>query len=256
MSLSKNKLQEIRGLQQKKFRDQTGLFLVEGLRLAEEALSSSVAIESVLYSDQAMPPRLRHLLEQTKERGIPLHITTPPTLAKLCTTETPQPILAIVKKNIPEQPIWPQLQDELILALDHLQDPGNLGAVLRTADWFGVKSVFISRDSVELYNPKVVRATMGAIFRLHCYEEMDMLSTLAQLRNNGYRIHAAVVENGAALAPTQTKSVLLIGNEAQGLSPDLLAPTDVPFTIARLGRGESLNAAAAAGIALYEMTKR
>lgn len=256
MSLSKNKLQEIRGLQQKKIRDQSGLFLAEGLRLAEEALSDPDAMVSIVYSDQAVRPRLRRFLEQAQKLGIPQSAVTQDTLDKLCTTETPQPVLAVVKKKQQTQPDWSQLQDALILALDHVQDPGNLGTLLRTADWFGVKTVFISRGSVELYNPKVVRATMGAIFHLHCYTEVDMAATLMQLRNNDYRIHAAVVENGSALKLANAKSVLLIGNEAQGVSPELLTSTDVQFTIARLGRGESLNAAIAAGISLYEMTKR
>jgi RNA methyltransferase, TrmH family len=256
MPFSNKKLKILRALQQKKHRQLTGRFLVEGLRLCEEAMAGPAVIVEVLISAAPVSQRLIRLVRQMETRGVPVHQVALQDLEKLCETETPQGVVAVIEKPKQGLPNWSEFDEPLVVAIDQLQDPGNLGTLLRTADWFGVKSVLIGQNSVELYNPKVVRSTMGSIFRLRCYEGLEMTDSLRQLRHRGYRVTAAVVENGAPISPQKCKTVLLIGSEAEGLSMELLALADSCFTIPRLGSGESLNAAIAAGIALNELTKR
>lgn len=256
MTLSKQKLQSLRSLRQKKYRDQSGHYLIEGLRLCEEAVDGPATVLEIIVADGPETPRLQKLLQRAGRRAIPILRTTQANMDRLCDTDTPQAVAARVAQARPCQGDDLPANERLILAVDQLQDPGNLGTLLRTADWFGVNTVLISRNSVDLYNPKVVRASMGAIFHLTCCTEVEMRPTLAQLRERGYRLLAAMTDAAAPLVYEAEKTVLLVGNEANGISADLVELADHCFTIPRLGGGESLNAAIAAGIALYELTKR
>jgi len=256
MTLSNQKLQSLRSLRQKKSRDRSGHYLIEGLRLCEEAVDGPATVLEIIIADGQESPRLQQLLQRAGRRAIPILHTTQANMDRLCDTDTPQAVAALVAKASPCRPDDTSANERLILAVDQLQDPGNLGTLLRTADWFGVKTVLISRDSVDLYNPKVVRASMGSIFRLTCCTEVEMRPPLARLRERGYRLLAAVTDAAAPLTLNVEKTVLLVGNEANGISAGLVELADHRFTIPRLGGGESLNAAIAAGIALYELTKR
>lgn len=256
MTLSKQKLQSLRSLRQKKFRDQSGHYLIEGLRLCEEAVDGPAMVLEIIVADGEETPRLQQLLQRAGRRAIPILCTTQANMDRLCDTDTPQAVAALVAKASPCQEDDALTNERLILAVDQLQDPGNLGTLLRTADWFGVKTVLISRHSVDLYNPKVVRASMGALFHLSCCTEVEMRPTLARLRQRGYRLLAAVTDAATPLVSKAEKTILLVGSEANGISADLVELADHRFTIPRLGGGESLNAAIAAGIALYELTKR
>ncbi len=256
MTLSKQKLQSLRSLRQKKYRDQSGHFLCEGLRLCEEAIDGPATVLEIIVADGPETTRLQQLLQRAGRRAIPILRTTQANMDRLCDTEAPQAVAARVAQAGPCQAVDLSTNDRLILAVDQLQDPGNLGTLLRTADWFGVKTILISRHSVDLYNPKVVRASMGALFHLTCYTEVEMQPTLARLRDDGYRLLAAVTDAAAPLIANAEKTILLVGSEANGISAGLVELADHRFTIPRLGGGESLNAAIAAGIALYELTKR
>ena len=141
MSISKNELRQVRSLAQKKFRDESGLFVVEGEKMVSEALASGFEVVSVYRRDE--------ICEEA--------------MARLSMLSSPSPVLAVVRQPAPA-PFHPS--KGLFLALDGIRDPGNLGTILRVADWFGIDGVVASPDTVELYNPKVVQATMGAIFRV------------------------------------------------------------------------------------------
>ena len=143
--LSKNEIKEIKALGQKKCRDERGLFVVEGEKLVEEALQSGFEV-------------VRHFrVEEIGEE----------TMARISQLTHPSPALAVVRRPAPAAPVI--APDELVLALDGIRDPGNLGTILRIADWFGIRQILASDDTVELYNPKVVQATMGAIFRVRVH---------------------------------------------------------------------------------------
>jgi RNA methyltransferase, TrmH family len=256
MPLSKNRMKSLRNLLHKKYREQENQFLIEGWRLCEEAFLSGALIKEIFLTETPEKDRYSRLVQNFSQRHIPISAIDQTSLQRLADTETPQGILALAQIPAPLLSDWTTVTDSLILAVAELHDPGNLGTLLRTADWFGVKRVLIGRGSVELYNPKVIRSSMGSIFHLQCHVEVDLAVELLQMRKNGFQVLATVVENGAPLHPANLKAVVLVGSEAEGLPQELLAIADEQITIPKLGQAESLNAAIAAGIMLYELTRR
>jgi RNA methyltransferase, TrmH family len=251
--LSHSHIKALGRLKQKKFRLQEQKFIAEGSRLCEEAILAHARIQEILVSkeDVTLPP-IHHILNLAMELKIPVFEVSQSEIKFLTDTQTPQGVVCVVNKRIPP---WGNFGSPL-LCLDNIKDPGNLGTILRSADWFGIKSVFTSRSSVELYNPKVVRSTMGAIFRIAVYDGVNMNQFINEQRIDGYRIIASVSQGGVSLKDfcMSDKDVLLIGNETAGLSRSQY-PIDLQVTIPTKGRGDSLNAAIAASIILYEFSK-
>jgi RNA methyltransferase, TrmH family len=256
MPLSSKRIKFLRSLQLKKYRDLENRYVLEGVRLLEEALASPVTIHEILISEDEPSPRLQQILQTAESRSIAIHNVDPRTLHSLCDTESPQGILAVVEKSVVPEPRWLELDDSLVLILDQLHDPGNLGTILRTAEWFGAQTIVLSPHTVELYNPKVVRSAMGALFRLRCIADVDLVQTVPLLQQAGYKIVTSVLHNGEASVAPSPKTALVVGGEAEGVSPQMLAVTDQYITIPCRGRGESLNAAVATGILLDHLTAR
>jgi TrmH family RNA methyltransferase len=254
MPLSSKRIKSLRSLQLKKYRDLDNRYVVEGIRLLEEALASPVTIQEILISEDEPSPRLQQILQLAGSRSIAIHKIPPRLLASLCDTETPQGVLAVVEKSSIIQPCWAELEEPLLLILDQLHDPGNLGTILRTAEWFGVQTVLLSQHTVELYNPKVVRSSMGALFRLRCISGVDLVQVLPHLQQAKYAIVTTVLQNGEPAFAPLPKTALVIGGEAEGVSSHVLNVSDRFVTIPRRGRGESLNAAVATGIVLDRLT--
>jgi TrmH family RNA methyltransferase len=257
--LSKEKLKELARLKTKKGRNQTGKFLIEGLRLCEEALDSSWALESFLLS-QAFEYKIKgkelwRKLERSKAKLIEAKAHD---LEKLSDTVTPSGIMGVIeiRRNLLKE-LWKD-SVKLILALDGIRDPGNVGTLIRTADAFGADAVVLSDDTVELYNPKVVRSAMGSIFHLPVYDEMDLEKTLPEMKRRNFKILGTDIREGKSLdrVDFSGKICVLIGNEAEGLNKNLLALVDDIVRIAIRGKAESLNAAVAGGIILYETTRK
>ena len=239
MSISKNELRQVRALSQKKFRDETGLFVVEGEKMVSEALASGFEVVYVYRRDD--------IGEEA--------------MARLSLLSSPSPVLAVVRQPAPRAfaPVR-----GLYLALDSIRDPGNLGTILRVADWFGIDGVIASPDTVELYNPKVVQATMGAIFRVP-FHRMDIaeLCRLAVAAGghvygtflNGENLYAKALDCGR-----ETPSVIVIGNESNGISPAVAACVSdrlfIPPYPADDPGSESLNAAIATAITVAEFRRR
>lgn len=257
MPLSRQQIRDLRRLQQKKYREQERAFLIEGVRLCEEALAAGAPLEYIFFSPEGMEnPRARSLLQAFTGGGIPLQSVDARTLAALTDTRSPQGIAALVRAGEagPFSPV--ENREPLVLAVDNLADPGNLGTLLRTAEWFGVKSLLLSRDTVELHNPKVVRSSMGALFRLRIHEGIDLAQTAAEARSAGWRLLAAEAAGGqtAHRITGGGRDLLIIGSEAHGLKSGLDQLIDLRITIPGSGGVESLNAAIAAGILLYQLT--
>jgi TrmH family RNA methyltransferase len=175
-------------------------------------------------------------------------------------TVTSQGVAAVVKKFLAgsDSELEKLLKDgnDFVVALDQVGDPGNLGAIIRTSDWFGVDAILLSQNSVELYNPKVVRSTMGSLFHLPILEFSDGLGSfadaLSKLRRGGFKLYGTQV-SGISDIRTITwpkKSVLVIGNEARGISPEISRILDERVAIPKFGKAESLNASVAAGVFL------
>ena len=257
--LSKEKLKELIKLKTKKGRSQQGKFLLEGLRLCGEALNSSWAIESILFTpsfeDKIKGNDFSKRLQKSNAKMIEVRTRD---LEKLSDTITAQGIMCVVKiRRNQIEDLW-RKNNNFILALDGIRDPGNAGTLIRTADALGVDGVILSGDTVELYNPKVVRSTMGSIFHLPVWDEVDLEKTLPELKNRNFKIIGADVRQGKSLDKVNYsgKFCLLIGSEAEGLNDKWLKLSDEVVYIPIIGKAESLNAAVAGGILLYEITRK
>jgi TrmH family RNA methyltransferase len=258
--LSKARLKELSGLKFKKGRIEQGKFLIEGLRLCEAAAESSWAIETVLlaptFGEEA---REKTLLKKLQSRNIELIQAKNQDIARLSETVTAQGIICVVKtkhrliEEIREKILKEKSGTGLILALDSISDPGNAGTLIRTADAFGVDAVLLSRNAVELYNSKVIRASMGSIFHLPVFDGVDLQKIVPPLKKNKFRILSTHVDKGKELEKLHLsgKVCLLLGSEAEGLDRKLQKLADEIIHIPTWGKAESLNVAVAGGILLH-----
>jgi RNA methyltransferase, TrmH family len=252
--LTEKELKTARSLREKKYRDAAGAFLIEGARLCEEALSTGQRLRQIIVTAAAMTNgRIAELVDVCAAKNLFVSLAESAKFKSLSDEKTPSGIAIIVEKRKAE----PSTTDApLILAIDALQDPGNLGTILRTADWFGVERVLLGEGCVDLYNPKVVRATMGAVFRLKIEENVALTHRLAVLSHQGYRLIATSSSAELAISEIEPgRDVLIIGSEAHGVHQELLRRADVTFAIPKRGSGDSLNAAVAASICLYHFTQ-
>ena len=240
-----------------KYRRESGLFAIEGARLCGDALHSGVALRAVLYTATArdtyadVVEPLLAVADTAVEIG--------PELARhMGDTTNPQGVFCIAKA----------LDNSLIIdkiniignycALEDVQDPGNLGTIIRTAEAFGLDGVLLSDGCCDVYNPKVLRGSMGGVFRLPLLRVGDMAAAVASLQGKGLTAFACVVDGDATpitVAGMGAGSIALIGNEGNGLRPETVAACAKRVTIPMGGRAESLNASMAAGIVLWEMTR-
>ena len=238
--LSKNKIKWIRSLHLKKNRDEFGLFLVEGEKMVTEALREFPEIIEEVYTSAP--------LETFDYRGA-VELISDAELSQLSTLKTPNKTLAVLRKPAK---VDTNLSDGLILVLDGVQDPGNMGTILRTADWFGVKMIVCSEDTADIYNPKVIQASMGSMLRMDVkYTVLDTFLSSCQLPIYGALLEGKNVYNSALVR----NAVLVMGNEGKGIRPNIQAYINSPIHIPGFGKAESLNVAVATGILLSEFAR-
>jgi TrmH family RNA methyltransferase len=255
MMLSKAKAKYLKSLQQKKFRDQEKKFVVEGFRLTSEAVTSDFKVELLLHTREFVGhPKHVALVQRCREKKIGIVEASAREFDSFTDTETSQGVAALVVQRH-----W-RLQDarhvgegpEVIVAFDSVSDPGNVGTMIRTADWFGVSAILMGQGSAELYNPKAVRSTMGSLFHLPILTNVKLGDLLEKLRPSGYTVIAADVQGrssyDAIVRPEKT--VIIFGNEAHGLSSEISGQIDYRAAIKRIGSAESLNVGVACGILL------
>ncbi|MHA4896469.1 TrmH family RNA methyltransferase [Pedobacter sp. PWIIR3] len=237
--LSKSQLGFIKSLHQKKYRKENELFIIEGIKSITEFINSPYSIKSIYFL-----PQYGHLLTDLPA-NIKLFEVNNAELDKISTLQTPQGVLALVAipKNTTLQTT--QLKGKFTLLLDGVQDPGNLGTIIRTADWFGFTRIICSLDTVEAYNPKTVQATMGSLARVVIYYE----DLPAFLKNNELPVYGALLE-GQSLYNTEwaNEGLILLGNEGKGISANVLPFISDPVHIPGAGNTESLNVAISAAI--------
>jgi TrmH family RNA methyltransferase len=242
--ISKTQIKFVRSLHQKKFRQMYGKFLVEGDKAVLELLHSAFSIDAVYALPDwiAAHPHQRHEIQSVSESE----------LLQLSTHDTPHQVIAVA--DIPPREISVKLTDGLYIACDQLNDPGNAGTIIRIADWFGISAVIFSDHSVDVYNPKVVSAAKGSLFRVPV-----IITDLKTLFTN----NAAIPVLGAAMdgesiyeAAFPADGILLIGNEANGISDDLYTFISRKVSIPSFGHAESLNAGVATGIILSEWKRK
>ncbi len=251
MRLSREKQKYIRSLHQKKYRQKYNKFLAEGDKIVEELLDQSRFRPELLVAlpDWADPQLLAGRVDPHR-----LYLVDEPMLQQLSCLVSPNRVLAVVEAPVMDPP-WGALQEDLLLYLDGIRDPGNLGTMLRIADWFGLPWVFCSPDSVEVYNPKVVQASMGAFLRvgvsaMPIREVVDHLPAMPVLgaSTDGVDLYAADLPSSA---------ILVVGNESRGLRAEALAALTGKVAIPRHRKGgaESLNAAVATGILCAQLRR-
>lgn len=260
MTITKAQIRHLRDLHRKKEREEAGTFLVEGVRLVREALASHAAMEGFYFTETAsMDPAVAELIGRAEQRTPHVHRLTPRDMESVSDTVTAQGVLAEFRQQHSglDEVILRGDTDSFLVALDGVTDPGNLGSIIRSADWFGVQGVLVGHQSVDLYNPKVVRSTMGSLFHLPVVPDVDLLAVLSRAREAGYTVYGADAAGEAHFDHVSfaRKSVLVLGNEAWGLSDAVKALTDVRVAIRRYGSAESLNVGVACGILLSGLHK-
>lgn len=238
--LSRAQIKTIRSLRHKKYRQKFGRFIAEGVKVVDELLKSDIRVEKIFALENRV-----NVFSLAEARSKPeLVSVTEKELKQISSLETPQQVLAVC--IIPSERAEPLLTGKVSLMLEAVRDPGNLGTIIRIADWFGIENVICSPDCVDVFNPKVVQATMGSVARVKV--SAHDLSTIIG-NNKTLPLYAATL-NGKDIAsfPKIGEGLLLLGNESHGLSENLLAQSDHKITIPRIGKAESLNVAVAAGI--------
>ena len=244
-------IKNIRKLKDKKYRDLSNEYIVEGIKMIQEAINEKATIKTIVVCDDCknsgMIPK-EVLYEIAKYECI---YVSEKIFNLITDVSNPQGILAVIEKNNVKASI--NYDEDLVVILDNIQDPGNLGTILRTADSIGLKQVIVSKESVDCFNPKVVRSTMGAIFRVKVIERESLTKTVNDLKKHDFKVYATSLEESKSIYEVDyTKSAIIIGNEANGVSKELLEITDTNIRIPMLGKTESLNASVATAIVLYE----
>ncbi|MBC7914499.1 MAG: RNA methyltransferase [Pyrinomonadaceae bacterium] len=244
--LSKSQISFVNALHQKKYRKEQGLFIAEGSKSVHEFTQSNYSVHTIYHTSEATP-KLYNLSQKVK-----LQEVTDSELKKISTLNTPQDALALVQ--IPERTtIVPEsFNGKFSLVLDGVQDPGNLGTIIRTADWFGFTDIICSIDTVEAYNPKVVQASMGSLSRMNIYYE-DLTAILPQFSVPLF----GTLLNGESIYSTDfgNEGLIILGNEGNGISTAIQDLLHKRLTIPRFGQAESLNVAVTAAIICSELKR-
>ncbi len=238
-SLNNEHIKEILKLKEKKYRDLSSTFLIEGRHLVLEAHREKKIVELILEQDELFPLDVNTLYVSSS------------VMNKLSDLKTPSNVMAVVKK-LDEKEVG-----EKILILDNIQDPGNLGTIIRSAVAFNFDTIVLSPKTVDLYNPKVVRSTQGMMFHTNIIIR-EPVSFINELKNEGYKIVGTKVTNGIDVRESKTYShfALIIGNEGKGMSEELSELCDEYLYIKMNDQCESLNAAVAASILMYEISNK
>ena len=248
-------VKHVKKLKEKKYRDQSQEFIIEGIKLVKEAIEEKANIKQIIICDNCentgiIPKDLMY--EIAKYNCV---YVTENILKTMSDVNAPQGIMAIIGRNNKEKDI--DYSQDIIVALDDIQDPGNLGTILRTVDSIGLNQILVSKGTADCYNPKVVRSTMGAIFRIRIIECEDLEQTLKETQKNNFKLIVSSLQTNNSLYDIDfDKKVIIIGNEANGVEPQIQEMADEKIKIPMLGKTESLNASVATGIILYEYVRQ
>ena len=248
-------IKHIKKLKDKKYRDECNEYIIEGVKLIEEAVNENAKIKKVIICEST-----------TNTYEIPTPITleiakyeciyvTEKIFNSITQVTNPQGIMAIIEKTSQENEI--DFSQDIIVMLDNVQDPGNLGTILRTIDSVGLNQVIVSKETVDGYNSKVVRSTMGAIFRVKIIEVDSLPETIKMIRKHHFKLLVTSLQTENSIFDIDyNKKIIVIGNESNGVSKEIQDMADEKAKIPMLGKTESLNASVAAGVVLYEYVRK
>lgn len=247
-------IKHVKKLKDKKYRDLNNEYLIEGIKIIREAIQEEAKIKQIIICEDAensdIPKDLTYEIAKYEcvyvSKQVFLSITE---------VKNPQGILAVVSKENTENEI--DYSQDIIVALDDLQDPGNLGTILRTVDSIGLTQILVSKGTADCFNPKVVRSTMGAIFRVKIIECESLIETLKQARKHHFKVMVTSLQTENSIYDVDyNKKVIVVGNEANGVEKEIQDFADEKVKIPMLGKTESLNASVATGIVLYEYVRQ
>ncbi|MBR3162536.1 MAG: RNA methyltransferase [Clostridia bacterium] len=254
-------IKHVKKLKDKKYRDESGEYIVEGIKLIEEAIKENAQIKQVVICEENEKTNaISKSLMYEISRFDCIYVTKQ-VFNSITQVVAPQGIFAVISKKtafgdgLKKQEV--DYTQDIIVALDDIQDPGNLGTILRTIDSCGLKQILVSKGTVDAYNPKVVRSTMGAIFRINIIECDDLGKAIKEARKHHFKLQVTSLDAEKTIYDVDyKKKVIVIGNEANGVSKEIQDMADEKVIIPMLGKTESLNASVAAGVVLYEYTRQ
>ena len=248
-------IKHIKKLKDKKHRDESNEYIIEGVKLIEEAVKEKAKIKKVIICEDTtrtyeIPTNI--MLEIAKYECI---YVTDKIFASITQVTNPQGIMAIVEKSNLNQQI--DFSQDIIVVLDDVQDPGNLGTILRTVDSIGLNQIIVSKGTADAFNAKVVRSTMGAIFRINIIETENLKETIKEIKKHHFKLMVTSLQTENSIYDIDfKKKIIVIGNEANGVSQEIQNRADEKAKIPMLGKAESLNASVAAGIVMYEYVRQ
>ncbi len=250
--LSKALIKRISSYKESKYRNQDKVFVVEGVKVVNELLNSCFEIETICALRQWLDDNSKSIINKTNN----IIEVSGDELKKISSFSTPNQVLAVVKNPSPKEVVF---KDKLVIALDQINDPGNLGTIIRIAHWFGIEDIICSENTVDQFNPKTIQSTMGSLFRVNV--SYHNLKSYLQNLPKDYPIYGAVVENGENIYEKQVQKhgIIIIGSESHGISNEILPLINNPITIPNFSinqKAESLNASIATGIIVSEFKRR
>lgn len=248
-------IKKLKKLKDKKYRDQENCYIIEGIKLIKEAINENAKIKLIIICDDC---NQENSIDEDAKYEIAKYeciYVTEKIFLSLTNVVNPQGILAVIEKKQNNNVI--NYDDDMFLVLDDIQDPGNMGTILRTADSLDLKQIIVSKGSSDIYNPKVVRATMGAIFRIKIIESDNLVKTLKDMKKHKIKIVTTSLQTDKKIYDVDyEKSAIIIGNEANGVSEEILELADEKVKIPMPGKTESLNASVATAVILYEAMRK
>lgn len=252
--ISKSDLKYYSSLLIKKYRVQEEKFIVEGLKIVEEGLNSNYSNE-VVFVTPLFADSFSEIVSVLKKKASTIIELKSSEFQRISDTKAPQGIAAVFEKKYPKRKLT-ELKENIIVLIDNISDPGNLGTIIRTCDWFGVYNILITNESVEYLNPKVLRSSMGSVFHLNIYDEV-FENDIINLKSEGYQIISSDIKgkNVFNFNP-ETKSVLVFSNESNGPSEMISELADKTISIPGKGRAESLNVSSAAAIIISTVVNK
>ena len=248
-------VKHIKKLKDKKYRDESNEYIVEGVKLIEEAVKENAKIKKIVVCEDTtrtyeIPTNV--MLEIAKYECI---YVTEKIFAAITQVTNPQGIMAIIEKNDKNKEI--DFTQDIIVVLDDVQDPGNLGTILRTVDSIGLNQIIVSKGTADAFNAKVVRSTMGAIFRINIIEVDDLKQLIKEMKKHHFKLMVTSLQTENSIYDIDfNKKIIVIGNESNGVSQEIQDMADEKAKIPMLGKTESLNASVAAGIVMYEYVRQ
>lgn len=248
-------VKHIKKLKDKKYRDENNEYIIEGVKLIEEAVKENAQIKKIIVCEDTtrtyeIPTQV--MLEIAKYEVI---YVTEKIFNSITQVTNPQGIMAIIEKKSQNKEI--DFSQDIIVILDDVQDPGNLGTILRTVDSIGLNQIIVSKGTADAFNAKVVRSTMGAIFRINIIETENLQETIKLIKKHRFKLMVTSLQTENSIYDIDfNKKIIVIGNESNGVSKEIQDMADEKAKIPMIGKTESLNASVAAGIVMYEYVRQ